>query len=66
MQRLYAGSCKIKLGEFVKSRHSREGGNPEANNFIKRMDSRLKTSGMTDSRYLECSPIHQVMRWEND
>jgi hypothetical protein len=33
--------------ELVKSRHSREGGNPWARNFLKRMDSRLRTSGMT-------------------
>ena len=32
-----------KEDEFVKSRHSREGGNPCARNFLKRMDSRLKT-----------------------
>jgi hypothetical protein len=32
---------------LVKSRHSREGGNPCARNFLKRMDSRLRTSGMT-------------------
>ncbi len=31
----------------VKSRHSREGGNPEMCNFSGKMDSRLRTSGMT-------------------
>ena len=36
-----------KEDEFVISRHSREGGNPCARNFLKRMDSRLRTSGMT-------------------
>jgi hypothetical protein len=36
-----------KIDDLVKSRHSREGGKPEARNFLKRMDSRLRTSGMT-------------------
>ena len=35
------------IDELVKSRHSREGGNPGERNFLKRMDSRLRTSGMT-------------------
>ena len=33
--------------EIVKSRHSREGGNPEMCNFSGKMDSRLRTAGMT-------------------
>jgi hypothetical protein len=40
---------KVKVfpvDERVKSRHSREGWNPGARNFSKRMDSRLMTSGM--------------------
>ncbi len=37
----------MNLDDLVKSRHSREGGNPCARNFLKRMDSRLRTSGMT-------------------
>ena len=49
--REYAGasmnSLAFKYDELVKSRHSREGGNPDARNFLKRMGSRLRTSGMT-------------------
>jgi len=37
----------INFDELVTSRHSREGGNPGERNFLKRMDSRLRTSGMT-------------------
>ncbi len=36
-----------KDDELVKSRNSREGGNPEVSNFFRKMDSRLRTSGMT-------------------
>jgi hypothetical protein len=38
---------KAKDDVFLTSRHSREGGNPGELNFLKRMDSRLRTSGMT-------------------
>ncbi|MGC2061674.1 MAG: NADH-quinone oxidoreductase subunit M [Thermodesulfovibrionales bacterium] len=37
----------VNIDGFVKSRHSREGGNPDARNVLKRMDSRLRPSGMT-------------------
>jgi hypothetical protein len=36
---------------LVKSRHSREGGNPCVLTFLKRMDSRLRTSGMTANEH---------------
>jgi hypothetical protein len=43
---------KKNFDVLVISRHSREGGNPVALNFLKRMDSRLRTSGMTDLKRL--------------
>ncbi|MFZ3136632.1 MAG: hypothetical protein WA126_04470 [Thermodesulfovibrionales bacterium] len=56
----------IKIDELVKSRHSREGGNPDARNFLKRMDSRLRTpdyefrgqaSGMTAIKRTFCDVV---------
>ena len=51
-----------EFDELVKSRHSREGGNPGARNFMKRMDSRLKTSGMTAMK----KTFHKVIKIRND
>jgi uncharacterized protein len=60
----------VKDDEFATSRHSREGGNPCVRSFLKRMDSRLRTSGMTaikrtfyegfkddpdDDKFIECA-----------
>jgi hypothetical protein len=50
-------SAILKLDELVKSRHSREGGNPGARNFLKRMDSRLRTSGMTAMKRTFCDVV---------
>ena len=47
-----------EFDELVKSRHSREGGNPGARNFMKRMDSRLKTSGMTAMKKTFCDVVN--------
>ena len=33
--------CKMKIDGFVKSRHSRAGGNPESANQLKSLDSRF-------------------------
>ena len=38
------------INKLIKSHHSRGGGNPGVLNFLKRMDSRLRTSGMTTSK----------------
>ena len=46
-----------EFDELVKSRHSREGGNPGARNFLKRMDSRLRTSGMTAMKRTFCDVV---------
>jgi tRNA-binding protein len=48
----------VNNNEFVKSRHSREGGNPGAHNFLKRMDSRLRTSGMTAIKRTSCDVVN--------
>jgi len=42
---------------FVKSRHSRGGGNPGTRNFLKRMDSRLRISGMTAIKRTFCDVV---------
>jgi len=47
--RFSKSSVDLIINKLVKSRHSREGGNPGVLNFLKRMDSRLITSGMTAS-----------------
>jgi hypothetical protein len=47
----------VKLDSLVKSRHSREGGNPRAQNFLKRLDSRLRISGMTAIRKTFYEPV---------
>jgi len=53
--------------EPADSRHSREGGNPGARNFLKRMDSRLRTpdyefrgqaSGMTAMKRTFCDVVN--------
>ncbi len=46
------------VDELVKSRHSREGGNPCARNFLKRMDSRLRISGMTAVKRTFCDVVN--------
>jgi len=48
----------VNIDEFIKSRHSREGGNPSARNFLKRMDSRLRTSGMTAMKRTFCDVVN--------
>jgi len=52
----------LNIDELVKSRHSREGGNPGARNFLKRMDSRLRTSGMTAMKRTFCDVVN-IQKW---
>ena len=51
-------SDPFNFDEFAKSRHSREGGNLCARNFLKRMDSRLRTSGMTAMKRTFCDVVN--------
>jgi general secretion pathway protein I len=51
-----------KIYELLKSRHSRESGNPSALEFLKRMYSRLKTSGMTVMK----RTFHKVIKIRTD
>ena len=54
----------FNVDEFVKSRHSREGGNPGAHNFLKRIDSRLRTSGMTTMKRTFCDVVDVVAKFK--
>jgi hypothetical protein len=49
---------ELQLLRVRKIRHSREGGNPQVRNFLKRMDSRLRTSGMTALRRTLYKPVN--------